>query len=98
MVVLKTLIKRRKTSWSCYGKNPLTYPLCNTFNTVWENQPYLTQSNWNMDEILGLKYQLSYVNMPQKGFSEIPPCAGHVIFVTEFIFLSTNPPIYEVCK
>ena len=29
---------------------------------------------------------------------EIPPCAGHLIFVTEFVFLSTNPPIDEVNK
>ena len=29
-------------------------------------------------------------------FLEIPSCADHVIFVTEFVFLSTNPPIYEV--
>ena len=52
------------------------------FNTIVTNQ------NWNMDEIFGLKHHLSHVNMRQKSFSEIPQCAGHVIFVTEFVSLS----------
>ena len=49
-----------------------------------------------MDEICGLKFHLSHVNMPQDFFSEIPPCAHHVIFVTEFVLLIKIPPFYEV--
>ena len=45
-----------------------------------------------MDEICGLKFHLSYVDMPQ----EIPPCAHHVIFITEHVLLIKSPPFYEV--
>jgi hypothetical protein len=27
---------------------------------------------------------------------DIPPCANHVIFITEFVFLIKTPPFYEV--
>ena len=40
-----------------------------------------------MDEIFGFKFQLSYVDMPQDFFLEIPPCANHVIFIAEFVLL-----------
>ena len=33
-------------------------------HSIWENQPYLTWSKWNMDEIFGLKYHLSCAHMP----------------------------------
>ena len=49
-----------------------------------------------MDEICGLKFHLSYADMPQEFFLEIPPCANHVIFVTEFVLLIKTPPFYEV--
>jgi hypothetical protein len=29
-------------------------------------------------------------------FLEIPPCAHHVIFITEFVHLIKTPPFYEV--
>ena len=48
-----------------------------------------------MNEICGLKFHLSYVDMPQD-FLEIPPCAHHVIFITEFVLLMKIPPFYEV--
>ena len=63
-------------------------------HSILENQLYLTWSKWNMDEIFGLKYHLTCVHMPF--FFEIPPSANHVIFITEFVILSTNPPLYEV--
>jgi hypothetical protein len=31
-------------------------------------RPSLTQSKWNMDEMCGLKFHLSYVDMPQDFF------------------------------
>jgi hypothetical protein len=49
-----------------------------------------------MDEICGLKFQLSYVVMPQAFFLKIPPCAHDVIFITEFVLLIKIPPFYEV--
>ena len=49
-----------------------------------------------MDEICDLKFQLSYVDMPQEFFWEISPCAHHVIFITEFVLLIKIPPFYEV--
>ena len=49
-----------------------------------------------MDEICGLKFHLSHVDMPQEFFLEILPCAHHVIFVTEFVLLIKTPPFYEV--
>ena len=49
-----------------------------------------------MDEICGLKFHLSYVDMPQDFFLEIPPCAHHVIFITDFVLLIKTPPFYEV--
>ena len=32
----------------------------------------------------------------EKNIFEIPPCAHHVIFITEFVLLIKNPPFYEV--
>ena len=32
----------------------------------------------------------------RKNIFEIPPCAHHVIFVTEFVLLTKTPPFYEV--
>jgi hypothetical protein len=49
-----------------------------------------------MDEIFGFKFQLSYVDMPQDFFLEIPPCAQHVIFITKFVLLIKSSPCYEV--
>ena len=50
-----------------------------------------TYSKWNMDEIFGLKFHLSYtysrIHTSQKVFIEIPPCAQKVIFITEFAVL-----------
>jgi hypothetical protein len=48
-----------------------------------------------MDEICGLKFHLLYginVDMPP----EIPQCAHHVIFITEFVLLIKTPHFYEV--
>ena len=48
---------------------------------IWQNQPYLTGSNWNMDEIFGLKYHLSCVHMPQILFwKSLPAQTKFVIF------------------
>ena len=45
-----------------------------------------TRSKWNMDEIFGLK--LSFIMCTHATiFFQIPPCAHHVIFATEFKFL-----------
>jgi hypothetical protein len=49
-----------------------------------------------MDKIRGLKFHISYVDMPQDFFLEIPPCAHHVIFITEFVLLIKTPPFYKV--
>ena len=49
-----------------------------------------------MDEIWGLKFHLSYVDKPQDFFLEIPSCAHHDIFVTEFVLLIKTPLFYEV--
>ena len=35
---------------------------------TWAIRPSLTRSKWNMDEICGLKFHLSYVDMPQDFF------------------------------
>ena len=43
-----------------------------------------------MDEICGLKFHLSYVDMP--------PCAHHIICITEFVLLIKTFPFYEVGK
>ena len=32
----------------------------------------------------------------RKNIFEIPPCAQHVIFITEFVHLIKIPPFYEV--
>jgi hypothetical protein len=32
----------------------------------------------------------------RKNIFEIPPCAHHVIFITEFVLLIKIPPFYEV--
>ena len=40
-----------------------------------------------MDEICGLTFHLSYVDLPQDFFLEIPPCACHVIVITELVLL-----------
>ena len=32
----------------------------------------------------------------RKNIFEIPPCAHHVIFITEFVLLTKNTPFYEV--
>ena len=56
-----------------------------------------TYSKLNMDDICGLKFYLLYVCIYiTKKFSEIPPCAKKVIFITEFVFLDLNPHFYEV--
>ena len=39
--------------------------------------------------------EIRYVNMPQE-FLEIPPCAHHVILITEFVLLIKTPHFYEV--
>ena len=40
-----------------------------------------------MDEICGLTFHLSYVDLPQDFFLEIPLCACHVIVITELVLL-----------
>ena len=32
----------------------------------------------------------------RKNYFEIPPCAHHVIFITEFVLLIKTPPFYGV--
>jgi hypothetical protein len=49
-----------------------------------------------MDEICGLQFHLSYVDMPQIYFLEIPPCALCFIFIAEFALLIKTPSYYEV--
>ena len=49
-----------------------------------------------MDEICGLKFHLSYVDMPQEFFLEIPPWAHHIIFIIEFVLLIKTSLFYEV--
>ena len=46
-----------------------------------------TYSKWNMVDICGLEFHLSYVHASQF-FFEIPPCAKDVIFITEFAVLA----------
>ena len=48
-----------------------------------------------MDEICGLKFHLSYVDMPEELFLESPPCTHHDISITEFVLL-IKTPFYEV--
>ena len=49
-----------------------------------------------MKEIGGLKFHLSYVDNVTRIFLENPPCADHVIFITEFALFIKTPPFYEV--
>ena len=51
-----------------------------------------------MDEICGLEFHLSYVDCryATRIFLKIPPCAQHVIFITEFVLLIKTPPFYKV--
>jgi hypothetical protein len=49
-----------------------------------------------MDAICGLKFHLTYVDMPKDFFLEILPCAHHVIFITEIVLLIKTSPFYEV--
>ena len=51
-----------------------------------------------MDEIFGLNRHLLYVHMPQNYFwkSLHAQSVSFKKFVIEFVFLSTNYPIYEV--
>ena len=48
-----------KESQECQVKFSIYFILT---HRIWENQPYLTQSKWNVDEIFGFKYHLSYVH------------------------------------
>ena len=74
--------------------DPNVWSFCLTPN-MWAIRPSLTQSKWNMEEICGLKLHFSYLDMPQDFFWELPPCANHVIFITEFVLLTKTPPFYE---
>ena len=49
---------------------------------TWAIQPSLARSKWNMDEICGLKFQLSYVDMPQDFFwnSSMPTATIDVLW------------------
>jgi hypothetical protein len=49
-----------------------------------------------MDEICGLKFRLSCRRCLKFFLFEIPPCAHHVIFITEFVLLIKTPSFYEV--
>ena len=51
-----------------------------------------------MDEICGFKFHLSCVDCRYDTIIilEIPPCAFHVIFITEFVLLIKIPPFFEV--
>ena len=44
--------------------------------------------------IFGLKMMVK--SGLEKNIFEIPPCAHHVIFITEFVLLTKTPPFYEV--
>jgi hypothetical protein len=59
-------------------------------------QPSFTSSKWNMGEIFGLKFHLTYLRNPQGFFLEIPPCGKKVIFVSEFLTLLKRPHFYEI--
>ena len=45
-------------------------------------------------EFVGQSFIYHNVDMT-KDFLEIPPCAHHVIFTTEFVLLIKIPPFYE---
>jgi hypothetical protein len=51
-----------------------------------------------MDKICGLKLKVPIIICRDaiRFFSEIAPCAHHVIFITEFVLLIKIPPLYEV--
>ena len=49
---------------------------------------YVTKNN-----IFGLKLMVKW---SRKNISEIPPCAHHVIFITEFVLLIKTPLFYKV--
>jgi hypothetical protein len=52
------------------------------------NTQYMTNST------LVSTVNIEYVT--KKIYFEIPPCANHVIFITEFVLLIKTPPFYEV--
>ena len=56
-----------------------------TFELEWTFDHQLPSQNGFMDEMCGLKFQLSCVDMPQD--CEILPC--HVIFIIEFVILTS---------
>ena len=56
----------------------------------------VTWSKWNMGEIVGLKFHLSFLHTPLRFLFEIPPCGKKVIFVTEFVILCKNHSFSEV--
>ena len=76
----------------------------------WAIRPSLTPSKWNRDEICGLKFHLSYVDMPQELFwkflhahtmsflrlSKALLSLLHFTFTSMRTFLSKR--IYTVCK
>ena len=43
-----------------------------------------------------LKVSIVICRYATRFFLEIPPCAHHVIFITEFVLLIKIPPFYEV--
>ena len=49
-----------------------------------------------MDEIFGLKVPLIICTLTTNFFFEIPPCAKHVIFISEFVNFGINPPLYDI--
>ena len=48
-----------------------------------------------MDEICGVKFRLSYVDMPQEFLWKFFNSHTIVIFITEFVLLIKTPPFYE---
>ena len=70
----------------------------NAYNhTVYEKSDHCLPSQNGM----GVKFQHFWPKndgekWSRKNIFEIPPCAHHVIFITEFVLLTKTPPFYEV--
>ena len=65
-------------------------------HSIWETQPSFIRSIWNMDEIFGLKVSFIICTPTTNSFFEIPSCAKHVIFISEFDNFGENPPLYDI--
>jgi hypothetical protein len=58
--------------------------------------PYNTGTAGFSDLPTALKISFIICRYATRIVLEIPPCAHHVIFITEFVFLIKTPPFYEV--